>query len=156
MQTQVTIAWESKKGDIIGLAASKGQDSLVSLHISQNRAGRVESLLLGLGCSVPLSILGTHGLLVGLDDQVSMKEAKSEGPLCTLVVRRVLWSREPSRSTELRCVSGMRIVVRVAGCTRHAQVLVSLPFNSPLLAQCELGGSPSSTPSSLWLCLGDR
>lgn len=28
MQTQVTIAWESKKGDIIGLAASKGQDSL--------------------------------------------------------------------------------------------------------------------------------
>lgn len=28
MQTQVTIARESKKGDIIGLAASKGQDSL--------------------------------------------------------------------------------------------------------------------------------
>jgi len=29
MQTQVTIAWESEKGDITSLAASKGQDSLV-------------------------------------------------------------------------------------------------------------------------------
>ena len=29
MQTQVTIAWESEKGDITSLAASKGQVSLV-------------------------------------------------------------------------------------------------------------------------------
>jgi hypothetical protein len=29
MQTQVTIAWESKEGNITSLAASKGQDSLV-------------------------------------------------------------------------------------------------------------------------------
>lgn len=29
MQTQVTIAWESEKGDITSLAASKGQASLV-------------------------------------------------------------------------------------------------------------------------------
>jgi hypothetical protein len=44
MQTQVTIAWESEKGNITGLTALKGQDSLVFFtHLTGPRRTRSTS-----------------------------------------------------------------------------------------------------------------
>jgi hypothetical protein len=69
-----------------------------------------------------------------------MKQAGLEGPPCTLVVRaRSLGAENRAGLPGLRRVSGIHIVVWIAGCTRHAQVLDALT-------------SKLTTASSVWVC----